>query len=119
HACIVSLARTTLQPESSSRWIDPGLSASTRERLEDDMLTIQWRTLLATACLCLIPAANRAAAATISKISGDDNNTSSTVDPGIPGGLVYSCIWVDSALPKAGFDKSTGWSFTYAGAADA
>ena len=82
------------------------------------MFTIQWRTLLATACLCVIPAANRAAAATISKISGDDSNTSSTVDPGIAGGLVYSCIWVDSALPKAGFDNSTGWRFTYAGAAN-
>ena len=44
-------------------------------------------------------------------------NTSMTVDPGVPGGIVYSCPWVNTALPQAGFDNTSGWRFTYAGAA--
>jgi len=79
-------------------------------------------SIYAVACLGLIARAGSASAATItstsiSKYSGDDTNTATTIDPGVAGGIVYSCPWINTALPKAGFKSSAGWNFTYAGAA--
>lgn len=69
---------------------------------------------------CVLPAWGQAGPAfgynPVSKLSGDDINTSTLYGPATD--RTSPCPWVDQGLAKAGFTVANGWQFTYASAAD-